>query len=87
MDQEHSLSFGGVGRNKTITESVLLENGPKFPLPLSRMQSLHASCEVGLLLQNLFLVIGKVLFILVCDKSYWDGHNDWTDQTLLSIIF
>ena len=59
MDQEHSLSFGGVGRNKTITESVLLENGPKFSLPLSRMQSLHASCEVGLLLQNLFLVIAQ----------------------------
>ena len=59
MEQEHSLSFGGVGRNKTITESVLLENGPKFPLPLSRMQSLHASCEVGLLLQNLFLVIAQ----------------------------
>ena len=59
MDQEHSLSFGGVGHNKTITESVLLENGLKFPLPSSRMQSLPASCEVGPLLQNLFLVIAQ----------------------------
>ena len=30
IDPEHSLSFDGVGRNKTITESVRLENGPKF---------------------------------------------------------
>ena len=31
IDREHSLSFEGVGHNKTITESVRLENGPKFP--------------------------------------------------------
>ena len=31
IDREHSLSFKGVGHNKTITESVRLENGPKFP--------------------------------------------------------
>ena len=31
IDREHSLSFEGVGRNKTITESVRLENRSKFP--------------------------------------------------------
>ena len=31
IDREHSLSFEGVGRNKTNTESVRLENWPKFP--------------------------------------------------------
>ena len=31
IDREHSLSFEGVGSNKTIMESVRLENGPKFP--------------------------------------------------------
>ena len=31
IDREHSLSFEGVGRNKTITVFVRLENGPKFP--------------------------------------------------------
>ena len=30
IDREHSLSIEGVGRNKTITESVRLENGPKY---------------------------------------------------------
>ena len=31
IDREHSLSTEGVGRNKTITESVRgLENGPKY---------------------------------------------------------
>ena len=29
-DRKHSLNFEGVGSNKTITESVCLENGPKF---------------------------------------------------------
>ena len=31
IDRELSLSFEGVGRNKTNTESVRLENWPKFP--------------------------------------------------------
>ena len=30
IDREHSLSFEGVGRNKTNTESVRLENWLKF---------------------------------------------------------
>ena len=31
IDRELSLSFEGVGRNKTNPESVRLENWPKFP--------------------------------------------------------
>ena len=30
IHREHSLSFEGVGRNQTTTESVRLENWPKF---------------------------------------------------------
>ena len=30
IHREHSLSFEGVGRNQTNTESVRLENWPKF---------------------------------------------------------
>ena len=31
LDREQSLSFEGVGLNKTNMESVRLENWPKFP--------------------------------------------------------
>lgn len=30
IHREHSLSSEGVGRNRTVTESICLENGPKF---------------------------------------------------------
>lgn len=30
IHREHSLSSEGVGRNRTVTESICLENGSKF---------------------------------------------------------